>query len=367
MLIMTNRQRLHGDPFGPFISAQSSSIFSAPSNSNKEHSMRTRTCTALALGLVLGLAPTALADDFTKTKYPIFLAEGLGGLDYFLIEEALEAGGAIVCDQPDDQVPHFAGSELRADALIPQIQACAQANGVTKVNLFGFSQGGEDARVVIKRRPDLLASVTTIGSPHRFSTGLADRSIACIAKQQLGVACAPDEQAAFDAFVALGPFAGDPDGPVPPPPSGVLHVLCQFSSGLNPLALATCVASGFDPGPVFDLKYPQGLPLTACGQGPEFIFGPAHQRIYLFSWGGTQLLTDPADPSDPRLVATGAFLQSPNDGLIERCSTHFGKVLRDDYPWNHLDLINQREGLTGPTDPTVTYREHANRLKGLGL
>lgn len=329
--------------------------------------MRTRAHAALAVGLVVGLAPKALADDFTKTKYPIFLAEGLGGLDYYMVEEALEAGGAIVCDQPDDQVPHFAGSELRADVLITQIEACAQENAVAKVNLFGFSQGGEDARVVLKRRPDLLASVTTIGSPHRFSTRLSDLVIACLAKQQLGLPCAPDEQGALDAFFALGPFAGDPDGPVPPPSSGVLQVLCQFSSGLNPLALVTCLASGFDVGPVFDLKYPQGLPLTTCGQGPAFIFGPALQRIYLFSWGGTQLLTDPLDPSDPRLAATGAFLQSPNDGLIERCSTHFGKVLRDDYPWNHLDLINQREGLTGPTDPTETYREHANRLKNLGL
>jgi hypothetical protein len=37
------------------------------------------------------------------------------------------------------------------------------------------------------------------------------------------------------------------------------------------------------------------------------------------------------------------------------------------YPWNYLDLINQGQGLTGPNDPTGTYREHANRLKRLGL
>ena len=60
-------------------------------------------------------------------------------------------------------------------------------------------------------------------------------------------------------------------------------------------------------------------------------------------------------------------MDNADDGLIERCSTHFGKVLRDDYPWNHLDLINQSSGLTGPTDPTTVYREHANRLKNLGL
>lgn len=312
-------------------------------------------------------ASSASADNFTATRYPIFLAEGFGGLDYFQVEEALEAGGAAVCDQPDDQVPHFAGSEARVQVLIPQIESCAQANGVSKVNLIGFSLGGEDARIVLARRPDLLASVTTVGTPHRFSSGIADRFIACAALQQLGLPCAPGDQAAYDAFLALGPYAGDPDAPLPPDPQQVLQTQCQFSSGTNPLSLAVCVASGFDIGPVFDLKYPLGLPLTPCGQGPSFVFGPGLKKIYLFSWGGNKVLTDPADPSDPLLQATGAFLFPDNDGLIERCSTHFGKVLRDDYPWNHLDLINQVGGLTGPSDPTAVYREHANRLKNLGL
>jgi triacylglycerol lipase len=309
----------------------------------------------------------ANADDFTATKFPIFLAEGFGGLDYYQVEEALEAGGATVCDQPDDQVPHFAGSEVRAAVLIPQIQSCAQANGVSAVNLIGYSQGGEDARIVLTQRPDLLASVTTVGTPHRGSSGLADRFIACAAAQQLGLPCTPGDQAAFNAFVGLGAVATDPQAPNPPDPQQVLQTQCQFSSGTNGVALAVCTASGFLIGPVFDVKYPVGLPLTSCGQGPSFVYGPGHKKIYLFSWGGTQVLTDPADPSDPALQATSAFQGPGNDGLVERCSTHFGTVLRDDYPWNHLDLINQREGLTGPTDPTLVFREHANRLKNLGL
>lgn len=329
--------------------------------------MRRYSCTGLTLVALAALSSPVRADDFTATRFPIFLAEGFGGLDYYLVEEALEAGGAVVCDQPDDQVPHFAGSEPRADVLIPQIESCAQANGVSRVNYIGFSLGGEDARVVLARRPDLLASVTTVGTPHRLSSGLADRFIACASLQQLGLPCAPDDQAAFNAFLALGPYAGDPDAPVPPPAEQVLQVQCQFSSGTNPLALAVCLASGFDIGPVFDLKYPTGLPLTPCGHGPSFVFGPGLRKIYLFSWGGNRISTDAADPSDPLLANTGAFQLPGNDGLVDRCGTHFGKVLRDDYPWNHLDLINQVQGLTGPDDPTVVYREHANRLKNLGL
>jgi triacylglycerol lipase len=316
--------------------------------------------------LIVGSASVASADAAGATKYPIFLAEGFGGLDYYMIEEALESAGATVCDQTDDQVPHFAGSEVRAEVLTAQIQACATERG-GRVNLIGYSQGGEDARVVLTKRPDLLASVTTVGTPHRFSSGLADRFIACASAQQLGLPCSPDEQAAFAAFLGLGAVATDPQAPNPPDPAQVLQTQCQFSSGTNPLSLAVCALMGFDIGPVFDLKYSAGLPLTPCGEGPTFVLGPWLRKIYLFSWGGNKVATDASDPSDAALQATSIFQAPGNDGLVERCSTHFGKVLRDDYPWNHLDLINQRNGATGALDPASVYVQHAARLKALGL
>jgi triacylglycerol lipase len=328
--------------------------------------MRTAHLRACSLILIAFCAERASADASSATRYPIFLAEGFGGLDYFMIEEALEAAGATVCDQPDDQVPHFAGSEVRAEALIPQIEACARSGG-GKVNLIAYSQGGEDARVVLSRRPDLLASVTTVGTPHRFSSGLADRFIACGSAQQLGLPCTADEQAAFDAFLGLGAVATDPEAPNPPDTQQVLQTQCQFSSGTNPLSLAVCTLMGFDIGPVFDLKYPIGLPFTPCGEGPAFVFGPGLRKIFLFSWGGNRVLTDAADPSDAALQKTSRFQRPDNDGLVERCSTHFGQVLRDDYPWNHLDLINQRSAATGAMDPTLVFVQHAARLRALGL
>ncbi|HNA19960.1 MAG TPA: triacylglycerol lipase, partial [Agitococcus sp.] len=59
----------------------------------------------------------------------------------------------------------------------------------------------------------------------------------------------------------------------------------------------------------------------------------------------------------------------PNDGLIGRCSSHFGKVIRDDYPWNHADAINHTFGVQGlfAPDPKDAYRQHANRLKNAGV
>ena len=58
-----------------------------------------------------------------------------------------------------------------------------------------------------------------------------------------------------------------------------------------------------------------------------------------------------------------------NDGLVGRCSSHLGKVIRDNYHMNHLDEVNQTIGLTDlfETDPVVVFRNHANRLKQAGL
>ncbi|WP_333831484.1 hypothetical protein [Acinetobacter schindleri] len=51
------------------------------------------------------------------------------------------------------------------------------------------------------------------------------------------------------------------------------------------------------------------------------------------------------------------------------CITKFGKTIRDDYPWNHLDEINLMFGIKGAfvPDPVNVYRQHANCLKLQGL
>ncbi|MEL1599230.1 triacylglycerol lipase, partial [Acinetobacter baumannii] len=52
-----------------------------------------------------------------------------------------------------------------------------------------------------------------------------------------------------------------------------------------------------------------------------------------------------------------------------RCSAKFGKTIRDDYNWNHLDEVNQVMGIRSifAADPVSVYRQHANRLKIQGL
>jgi triacylglycerol lipase len=107
------------------------------------------------------------------------------------------------------------------------------------------------------------------------------------------------------------------------------------------------------------------MPSTACGQGAAVVNG-----IRYYSWGGTAVLTHVLDASDPLLGAGSLFFGfEQNDGLVGRCSSHLGVVLRDDYGWNHLDQVNQVLGLTSwfASSPKAVLRAHANRLQNAGL
>ena len=74
------------------------------------------------------------------------------------------------------------------------------------------------------------------------------------------------------------------------------------------------------------------------------------------------------DLSDPEVGLPQAFVPA-SDGLVGRCSSHFGKVVRDNFSMNHLDEVNQLFGLTSifETSPVSVFRSHANRLKNAGL
>lgn len=115
----------------------------------------------------------------------------------------------------------------------------------------------------------------------------------------------------------------------------------------------------------FNQKYPLGMPTTTCGEG-------AYQQkgIYNYSFTGVGQVTNPLDP-DSALKVTALLIDGgkENDGLVSRCSAKFGKTIRDNYNWNHLDEVNQLLGLKNvfAPDPVDVYRQHANRLKLQGL
>lgn len=105
--------------------------------------------------------------------YPFVLAHGFfgfeqfAGLDFetyfFNVKDHLAAQGEIV-DTP--AVDPFNDSDTRGAQLLVKIQDFLAQTGASKVNIIGHSQGGLDARVVANLRPDLVASVVTISTPH---------------------------------------------------------------------------------------------------------------------------------------------------------------------------------------------------------
>jgi triacylglycerol lipase len=110
------------------------------------------------------------------------------------------------------------------------------------------------------------------------------------------------------------------------------------------------------------------MPASYCGEGPA-VTQTAAGPIRNYSWTGTQPMTHLFDILDPVFGLLSLLYDEPNDGLVERCGSHFGDVIRDNYKMNHLDEINQLFGLVSwfDTNPKATFRTHANRLKKAGL
>lgn len=288
----------------------------------------------------------AAADTYTQTRYPIVLVHGALGFDtvgpvnyWWGIGGALRSGGATVY-QP--QVSALNGNEIRGQQLLAQLRQIQAATGVAKFNLIGHSQGGITARYVAAMAPDMVASVLTVGTPHK-GTPVAD-----------GVK--RDTEAAgvsgpvFQILSALGTvisyLSGQPRLPQ--------DAYAAFDDSTTTSAAA------------FNARYPVGVPTTSCGQGVAT--APSGARLY--SASGTGVLTNGADPADSLMVLLSSYFQgAPSDGMVGKCSSHFGQVLRDDYFWNHLDQVNMTFGVRGlfTPDPVAFYRTHANRLKTAGL
>ncbi len=283
--------------------------------------------------------------SYTKTKYPIVLAHGAAGFDdlfgvldyWYGIPSALDDGGATVFVT---EVSQLNSTEVRGEQLIGQIETIVAITGKPRVNLIGHSHGGLDVRYVAAVRPDLVASVTSVGSPHK-GADLADVIDAAIV----------DGSVAEDILAFFGDLFG-----------AALGLLAGTSNPQDSLAaLGSLTSAGTA---AFNAQYPQGVPTSACGEG-----APVANGIRYYSWSGTGVLTNALDLSDPALGLTSLFYGEANDGLVGRCSSHLGDVIRDDYFHNHLDEVNQLLGLVTIFDsnPKSIFRAHANRLKRAGL
>jgi triacylglycerol lipase len=315
---------------------------------------RSIACLAMMVSVSCASAEGPSPDDatleasagFTRTRYPIVLAHGLSGfrqlfgvVDYFFgIPGDLRSGGAQVFVT---QVSAVASAEERGEQLLQQVEFIASSTGAGKVNLIGHSEGGLDARYVMAVRPDLIASLTTVATPH-LGADLADFLADNI------------DGGGFNGAVlsALGNSFGT-----------ILDLFTGTSSPQDALGAVRSLSSAGAAD--FNQRFPDGLAATRCGATPI----TSASGIPLFSWAGSSKLTNLLDVSDPALGVASLFYSEANDGLVGRCSSHFGKVLRDSYRMNHLDEVNQLFGLVSifETSPVSVFRSHANRLKNAGL
>ncbi len=283
---------------------------------------------------------------YGKTKYPIVLGQGMAGfsavgpLQYWNgITEDLTRNGAQVFAT---QQASFQSSEVRGEQLLTQVKQILAITGAQKVNLIGHSHGSQSVRYVAGVLPANVASVTAVGGPTKGSP-VADVVQALADSPVVGTVLAPVISAGVNAFFTL---------------VGVGSGHYYEQDALAGLASLTTKGSA-----VFNARFPAGVPTTACGTGTELVNG-----IRYYSWSGTSTITNLFDPIDYGLAATSLLIPEANDGLVPRCSSHLGTVLRDNYAYNHLDEVNQVVGLVGfLQDPVSVYRQQANRLKNQGL
>jgi triacylglycerol lipase len=301
---------------------------------------------AAMLLLALSLAPaSASATGYTQTKYPIVLVHGMMGWDsmgpyeyWFGIPGALRRDGAQVYVA---QVSAANSTEVRGEQLLTYVKQVMAATGAKKVNLIGHSHGAPTARYVASVAPALVASVTSVGGANK---GVVTADI------MRGVAAPGSYSEAVLTTIV----------------DGIARTIAFLSGDRNAQMSVAALDSMTTAGAAkFNAAHPQGVPRTACGEGDYQVNG-----VYYFSWSGARTVTNVLDPVDGALkLASLAFGGEKNDGLVGSCSSRLGRVIRDDYGMNHFDEINQVAGLVNlfETNPLTVYRQHANRLREMGL
>lgn len=289
---------------------------------------------------------------YAQTKHPIVLVPGIFAFDtialidyWYQIPFALEFRGATVFVP---KINALENSVSRGEQLIAQLDEIKASSGGkhTKFNLIGHSQGGVTSRYVMAVRPDLVASVTAMSTPHTGSP-VAD----------LLVGVAPEDTAQANLLSAVGNAAGN-----------LVNLLSNNKASDSDLYAMLHEFSNVG-ATDFNTRYPLGLPAEECGEGASPVAVDGHS-IELFSWGGAAPVTTGIDPSDVLFGTLSlAFKGAKSDGLTGICANHFGRVLRDDYIMNHIDVNNHILGLVSilDTNPKTVFKTHANRLKKMGL
>lgn len=290
----------------------------------------------------------------SRGPYPIVLAHGFFGFEdfagagfvdyYWGVREDLAEHGEGEVFTP--AVDPFNDSTTRGLQLLAAVEGVLETTGAEKVNLIGHSQGGLDARVVAHMRPDLVASVTTIATPH-YGSPIADYALFIPGGNVV------------DVLVQLfgGPLWGAIDSN-----TSLAASMEQFSTdGIAAFNEAYPDAPGVTYASIAG-RSDNTLAQTECAtdDAPPFIG----------NWDG---IVDPIDPlfAASEAIVDGGLLQSiPNDGLVRVEDARWGTFLGC-IPADHIDqighLFGNGAGGGNPFDHYVFYRNVVAYLRSRGF
>lgn len=285
--------------------------------------------------------------------YPIVLAHGffgfedfagVGFIDYFWrVREDLAAHGETEVFTP--AVDPFNSSVARGAQLTEHVERIVAETGAARVVIIGHSQGGLDARVVAHDRPDLVAAVVTVATPHGASR---------VADVALGIVADERARDLLDALArAIAAPLYDADGEE----TSVFAALRQLSR------------QGAED---FDRDYPDapGIPYwSIAGRSDRHLGGldcMPDERVEVVSrWA---LETDPIDPllSISESILQEGFSSLPNDGLVTARSSRWGTFLGC-IPADHFDemgqLLGDDPGFGNDFDHLAFYRDLVEWLR----
>ena len=286
--------------------------------------------------------------------YPIVLAHGFFGFEdfagagfvdyYWGVRDDLASIGEMEVFTP--AVDPFNDSTTRGLQLLAAVETVIAETGAEKVNIIGHSQGGLDARVVAHLRPDLVASVTTVATPH-FGSPVADYALLIPGG---GV---------IDVLVQLfgGPLWGAIDSS-----TSLIASMEQFST---------------DGIAVFNEEYTDqpGVEYASIAGRSDNELAAAECATddappFISNWDG---VVDPIDPlfAAAEAIVDGGFGSSiPNDGLVRVEDSKWGTFLGC-IPADHIDeighLFGDGSGGNNAFDHQTFYRNLVGYLRARGL
>jgi triacylglycerol lipase len=257
--------------------------------------------------------------------YPFVLAHGFFGFENFAgldfetyfynVKTYLAAHGEVV-DTP--AVDPFNSSDYRGAQLLVAVEAFLAQTGAAKVNIIGHSQGGLDARVVANLRPDLVASVVTISTPHH-GTPIGDVAMKLLAT--------PDSQQIINQLTILV------GGPLYDTIGNATDMTAAFYLFSQPGITAFNAAHPNSPG-VF---YASIGGRSVLRSNDEDCTGDVAQP-FITSWYGD------VDPLNPLFAAFVPILAGDqdyiNDGLVRAKDAQWGQFWGC-LPADHVDEIGQ--------------------------